>query len=160
MKRAIVLFISICMLFLASGCGGQRNTLAGLALGGVGGGVLGSYVGSGTGQIAAIIGGTLGGAAIGGSVGNYLDRMDEHDHKQMNTVLEKAPDGRTSKWSNPNNNITHRVTPENTYKHESGQYCREFNTNATVGGQNKEIYGTACRQSNGAWKVVQMNNQA
>jgi hypothetical protein len=32
--------------------------------------------------------------------------------------------------------------------------CREFQQTITVGGQTQEAYGTACRQSDGSWKIV------
>lgn len=34
-------------------------------------------------------------------------------------------------------------------------YCREYQRNVTVGNRVQESYGTACRQPDGAWKVVQ-----
>lgn len=33
-------------------------------------------------------------------------------------------------------------------------YCREYQRNVTVGNHVQESYGTACRQPDGAWKVV------
>jgi surface antigen len=37
----------------------------------------------------------------------------------------------------------------------NGTYCREFQQTITVGGQTQEGYGTACKQPDGAWKIVQ-----
>jgi hypothetical protein len=33
-------------------------------------------------------------------------------------------------------------------------YCREYQRDVVVGGQRQESYGTACRQPDGAWKIV------
>lgn len=33
-------------------------------------------------------------------------------------------------------------------------YCREYQRNVTVGNRIQESYGTACRQPDGAWKIV------
>lgn len=33
-------------------------------------------------------------------------------------------------------------------------YCREYQRNVVVGGHREESYGTACRQPDGAWKIV------
>ena len=36
----------------------------------------------------------------------------------------------------------------------SGRYCREYTTEAVVGGRTKQVYGTACRQPDGSWQLV------
>jgi surface antigen len=33
-------------------------------------------------------------------------------------------------------------------------YCREFQQQAAIGGEIREVYGTACRQPDGSWQVV------
>jgi hypothetical protein len=40
------------------------------------------------------------------------------------------------------------------YTADNGQTCREFQSTATIAGQSQPIYGTACLQSDGAWRVV------
>ena len=40
------------------------------------------------------------------------------------------------------------------YTASNGQTCREFQSTATIGGQSQPIYGTACLQSDGSWRVV------
>lgn len=37
-------------------------------------------------------------------------------------------------------------------------YCREYQRNVTVGNHVEQSYGTACRQPDGAWKVVSEND--
>ncbi len=37
-------------------------------------------------------------------------------------------------------------------------YCREYQRNVTVGNHVEQSYGTACRQPDGAWKVVSDND--
>ncbi len=37
-------------------------------------------------------------------------------------------------------------------------YCREYQRNVTVGGHIEQSYGTACRQPDGAWKIVSEND--
>ena len=32
--------------------------------------------------------------------------------------------------------------------------CREYTIDAIIGGKTEQIYGTACRQSDGSWKTV------
>ncbi|MDD3181261.1 MAG: hypothetical protein PHD48_00415 [Alphaproteobacteria bacterium] len=40
------------------------------------------------------------------------------------------------------------------YVNETGQLCREYQSMALVNGQQSQIYGTACLQPDGAWRVV------
>lgn len=40
------------------------------------------------------------------------------------------------------------------YTAPNGQTCREFQSTATIGGQSQPIYGTACLQSDGSWRMV------
>jgi surface antigen len=47
------------------------------------------------------------------------------------------------------------ITPSNYYQSQSGQYCREYTQKIQVGGKSQEAYGTACRQPDGTWQVVQ-----
>lgn len=157
MRTIIYVASLLAALALIAGCGGQKHTVGGAGLGGIGGGVIGSQIGSGTGQTAAIIGGTLAGAALGGYVGSYLDRMDEMDEQKTGEALETNPDGETSQWDNPNTGISHEVTPNETYESDEGRYCRDFTTEADIGGEEETIYGTACRQPDGTWEIVQMD---
>jgi len=32
--------------------------------------------------------------------------------------------------------------------------CREFQVRANVGGRDEEVYGTACREADGSWRVI------
>jgi len=41
-----------------------------------------------------------------------------------------------------------------TFTDSLGRACREYETSATVGGETRNIYGTACLQPDGAWRVV------
>lgn len=42
-----------------------------------------------------------------------------------------------------------------TYRNRDGRYCREFQTSVRVGGRSQPSYGTACRQPDGDWQVVE-----
>jgi hypothetical protein len=41
-----------------------------------------------------------------------------------------------------------------TYIDQSGQTCREYQSNAIIGGVTRRTYGTACLQPDGTWRVV------
>ena len=36
----------------------------------------------------------------------------------------------------------------------TGAYCREFQHTVTIGGKTEDAYGTACRQPDGTWKII------
>lgn len=131
--------------------GGVSKQGVGAVTGGALGGVLGSQVGGGNGKTAAIIAGTLGGALIGGAIGKSMDTVDQ---MKANQALETNRTNQTSNWTNPDNNNTYAVTPTRTFTGPDGQPCRDFNTNATIGGQNQVVSGTACRNSSGQWRIV------
>ena len=46
------------------------------------------------------------------------------------------------------------MTPTRTFQTASGQPCREYQQTVTIGGKTEEAYGTACRQPDGTWKIV------
>jgi surface antigen len=123
---------------------------AGTIIGGVLGGVLGAQVGGGHGQTVAIIAGALAGAAIGGAVGQS---MDDNDRRKVAETLEGVRTGVPAAWRNPDTGVQYSVTPTRTYDTASGP-CREFTTEAIIGGRRETVYGTACRQPDGSWQVM------
>ncbi len=145
------LTISIISSLSFSGCATHQGEQeqSGMIIGGVLGGLLGSQVGRGDGRTAAIIIGTLAGTAIGGSIGQS---MDETDRMKTNHSLETVRTGVPSRWQNPDTGNSYTVTPTNTYETE-GAPCREYTIDATIGGKQEEVYGTACRQPDGSWKT-------
>ena len=120
---------------------------AGMVAGGIAGGVVGSEIG-GHGTAGTIIG-TLVGAALGGLTGRA---MDESDRRQTVRALETAPAGRPSKWRNADTGNTYVVTPLSTYDLR-GAPCRDYEVDALVAGRRETVTGTACRQSDGSWRV-------
>lgn len=124
--------------------------------GAVVGGVLGSKVGKGTGNGVAIGVGTLLGAMAGSSIGQSLDHADMmYYNRTSQQALESAPTGKPMAWNNPDSGNSGTVTPTNTFQRADGSYCREYNQSINIGGRVEQAYGTACRQANGAWQIVQ-----
>lgn len=142
---------SIISIALITGCAGGPNEQSGTVLGGVVGAAVGSTIGKGDGRTAAMILGTLAGSAIGANVGRYMDRQD-----RINTaeVLEYTRTGQSQAWSNPDTGNSYTVTPTRTIESTSGP-CREFTIDANIGRKSEQVYGTACRQADGSWKMVQ-----
>ncbi len=140
---------------LALGFGGcaqpPTKQQTGAVVGGVLGGVLGSQVGGGSGRTAAIIGGTIIGAMIGGSIGKS---MDETDRLKAQHAFEYNRTNEPAHWRNPDSGNEYTVTPTRTYNSSSNEVCREYTSDAYIGGRREQVVGTACRQSDGSWRVV------
>jgi surface antigen len=134
--------------------GAANKTTAGTLLGAVGGGLLGSQVGSGKGTLIAVGAGTLLGAFIGKSVGESLDRADVNYANQAQTKAHAAPLGQQISWNNPESGHSGTITPRREGNDTAGNYCREYQQTVQVGGKTEQAYGTACRQPDGTWKVV------
>jgi surface antigen len=136
-----------------TGCETTTREQQGEVIGGVLGGVLGSQVGDGSGQTAANIIGTMAGSMIGRHIGQS---MDDVDRMKTAETLNNNRTGQSTTWTNPDNGREYTVTPTRTYEQDSGTPCREFQLDATVGGEpGQEVYGTACLQADGSWKIVQ-----
>jgi surface antigen len=68
--------------------------------------------------------------------------------------LEFAKTNQTTVWQNPDTDASGAITPVGTYQNDQGEYCREYQQTVTIGGQQQQAYGTACRMPDGAWEVV------
>lgn len=134
---------------LVWGCTMTQEQSGGL-LGGAAGAAAGSAVGGGSGRTVAIILGALIGSAVGANIGRH---MDEQDRIRTAEAMEYNPTGRSSTWRNPDTQTAYTVTPTRTYETNAGP-CREFTMDAEVGGKPEQVYGTACRQPDGSWKIV------
>jgi surface antigen len=132
---------------------GQKQTIGGVS-GAVIGGVLGSQVGDGKGQLVAVGVGTLLGALAGSSIGQSLDRADMMYANRANQRAYSAPIGETISWSNPDSGNSGTVTPVREGKSTSGRYCREYSQTIYVDGRKETGYGTACRNPDGSWQIV------
>lgn len=153
--KPLALFL-VLLLLLASLAGCARQGIggreAGAVIGGVGGGIAGSQFGSGSGKTAATIAGVLIGAAVGSYIGEY---MTSQDRQYMGRSLETNQPGQTSTWSNPQTGYNYRVTPASTYTGRQGRTCRDFNQVIMADGRRERVSGTACKNSQGRWEIVE-----
>ena len=132
------------------GCETMTKEDQGAVIGGVVGAAVGSTIGGGHGRDAAIIVGAIAGTMIGSKVGQY---MDQQDRINVARTLEYNRVGETAAWRNPDTGYTYDVTPTRTFASNEGP-CREFTMDAYIGGRKEQVYGTACRQPDGSWKIV------
>jgi surface antigen len=143
---------------LMAGCAQQANApkqTGGALLGAAAGGLLGSQFGGGAGALAATAIGVLGGAFLGSEIGKSMDTTDRQEAaRTQNVALESNRTGQASTWSNPDSGNAGTITPIRTYQAPSGQNCREYRHDVRIGDRNETVIGTACRQTDGTWKVV------
>ena len=105
-----------------------------------------------TGGAAGLVGVGMAGSMIGRQIGQ---NMDDVDRMKTAEALNSNRTGQSTTWTNPDNGREYTVTPTRTYEEPSGAPCREFELDATVGGEpGQEVNGTACLQPDGSWKIV------
>jgi surface antigen len=151
-------FAAVLAILLLAACENTNNSDFGTktAIGGLGGaaagGLLGAALGGGG---TGVVAGALVGGLLGGAVGNVLDQNDRrYANETAQKALEKAPSGQATTWKNPDSGHSGSVTPTRTYQTSNGSYCREYQQEITIDGKPQRSYGTACRQPDGSWKVV------
>src|SRR5579864_5846355 len=151
MKKVTISIITILTSFSLVSCSNMSNQDIGTMSGGVVGGLLGSQFGQGGGKILAVGAGALAGALIGGAIGK---NMDETDKLKMNQALEGNSVGQPAYWQNQKTGTNYTVVPTKNVTVDGNQYCREYRSTANVAGKKQQVYGTACRQPDGSWQVV------
>ena len=145
------------ILGLLSSCADDpaRKQNMGTIIGGATGALLGSTLGGGDGQLVAIGIGAVAGAFIGNQIGASMDKTDAMKLEQnAQNSLERSPSGKTSTWKNPDTGNSGTFTPKKAVATDNG-YCREFTQQVKVAGKVQDAYGTACRQPDGSWKIIQ-----
>jgi surface antigen len=151
MQRFLGIILCLSTVLVLTGCStAPTKEEQGMIIGAIAGGILGHQVGGGSGQVIATFVGTIAGAAIGGSVGRS---MDETDQLRASATLENVRTGVPSNWINPDTGYEYVMTPTRTYDSGTGP-CREYTLDAQMGGETQQVYGTACRQADGSWRIV------
>jgi surface antigen len=151
MKKITTAIVSVIASISLVSCSNMSKQDVGALSGAAIGGLVGSQFGQGGGQILAIGAGAVAGALIGGAIGK---NMDETDRLKMNQALEQNSVGQPAYWKNNKTGANYTVTPVKNVSVKGNQYCREYRTVADIAGKKQQIYGTACRQPDGSWKVV------
>lgn len=152
MKKTLINGLLVLTVASLTACSTVTKEQGGAVAGAAIGGVVGNQIGGGSGNDIATVLGVIFGAIAGASVGKTFDQLDAANTQR---ALETYRSNQTSSWVNPDSGNQYTVTPTNTFQNSSNQYCREFQTTVTVGGELHKGYGTACRQPDGQWKVVQ-----
>jgi surface antigen len=129
-------------LISGASCATKRET--GAATGAVAGGIVGGVLGGDTGLLI--------GAAVGGLLGYGAGAaIEREDRRRIAYALER---NEPVEWQNPETGYEYEVQPTQ-YEVREGRRCREFRLLAEDSrGRQKEVYGTACRQPDGSWELV------
>lgn len=91
------------------------------------------------------------GAFVGGAIGKT---MEETDRRCVLLALEHGADGEAVAWTNPATGNSYEITVVKTFVTIDGRRCRVYGTRADTGKAFAIVYGTACREENGAWRFV------
>jgi len=159
MRAGWAVVLAVCTALALAGCAreGGRGPSTGEVIGSVTGAVVGGVVGNelGGGSRIATGAGSAIGALIGREIGAELSRRSQQRMaRTTQDTLENNETGETSRWDNPDAEEKGAVTPTETYQRDDGRYCREFQQTVVIGGETKQAHGTACRQPDGSWKIV------
>lgn len=121
-------------------------------VGGATGALIGNQFGKGDGKTAATIGGGILGSLLGME---YSQGLHARDLGCANQALEYAQPNTQVGWTNPDDGSSYVIAPTRDYRTRRGQYCREYQTQASIGGAIQKFYGTACKQPDGSWRIVE-----
>ena len=69
-------------------------------------------------------------------------------------ALENSPTQQAISWQNRATGLTGATIPLRTYYTQTGQSCRDYFTSLQIFGINQQAYGSACRQPQGYWKII------
>jgi surface antigen len=153
--KTIIPAVLALSLAACSNTGQGDKEMGGTLIGAGLGGLAGSQIGGGTGRLVATGAGVLLGGLIGNQVGKSLDNADRAEMMRAQQTAYAAPVGQQITWNNPQSGHYGTITPTRDGRDAGGNYCREFQQTINVGGQPQQGYGTACRQPDGSWKIVQ-----
>ena len=117
------------------------------------GGVINSQYGAPANQKLAQSGaGTMVGAFIGKEA-----KIQQADLPLAEGAAKRAyaaPVGERIFWNNPQTGNSGTITSTREGYNSAGTYCREYQQTVTVANQTELIYGTACKQADGTWKII------
>lgn len=133
----------------------SRSETLGTVIGGIAGAVVGSKLGKGTGRgITTVLGATLG-AMWGQDIAKGLSDTDKiFSERTTQDALEYGKPGEQATWSNPDSGNSGTVSADEMYTNDDGEGCRQFETTVNVEDDTRTVTGTACRNADGEWQVV------
>ena len=112
----------------------------------------------GQGLASQVTGGNATSAALGGVLGAVLGSQfgggaSAADEDCTNQVLEGAADRERIAWEDTASATRYQLTPVRSFD-RSGLACRDLVTQGVHRGKIREVRRTACRDRDGAWRIV------
>jgi hypothetical protein len=84
-----------------------------------------------------------------------IDNLNEQQQREHEKTLHdalQAPVGETIRWRD--NDASGSVTIVREGTSSEGRYCREYTQEVNIGGESQQVYGTACRNPDGSWDIM------
>jgi surface antigen len=137
---------------LLGGCNGGSHIVTGAIPPGANTGeVFGSPVASGVGEPTI---GPVEGGLMGDDVGRSLSEADRRIAlKAEYEALEYSRAGLLTEWKSASGDVKGRITVGGITRVNSLD-CREYTHSISIGGRVRVVRGTACREPDGAWRIV------
>jgi surface antigen len=155
-KRFLIFPLCAALLSVTACANDNRyNETIGTAVGGAAGAMAGSSIGGGRGRAMATVIGAVLGLIVGREAGKAIDDgFFEHATEVAQGSMDNNSDGQMTSWEDPDSDTSGTITPQTTYKNDTGEDCRDFESTMTLEGKTEVAHGRACRQSDGSWKIV------
>lgn len=152
MKRIVTLAVAGLLVASVPAQAGNPDEALGTLLGAAGGGLLGAQIGKGPGKAAATVAGAALGAAIGNSVARDAGRdpsyvRNRHHRDRYDPYYPPYPPAYTYVQPAP-------VYVEPAPVFVDSRSCRQVPEQVYVNGWPRTVYRTACRYSDGVWRIV------
>jgi len=125
----------------------QTGALGGAAFGGI----IAALAGANPAWIAASV--IMGGVA-GGALGNYLGKENAEKHVSTNlNALNNLNAGQTASWSDTQTGNSGSTKVDRVFTGANGQTCKAYTETVRTAQRTVTEQATACKQSDGSWKV-------
>jgi len=137
----------------AGGLAGMgRGETVGTLGGAAAGALLGSQLGKGNGRLLGLTAGALAGGFLGNRLGARFDERDrERDAMAERDAIER---NQPISWRNEATGNAGEVLPRQSFTDPAGRLCRQYEHSVVVEGRREAGIGTACRNPDGNWAVV------
>jgi hypothetical protein len=81
-----------------------------------------------------------------------LNEQQQREHELAMRQALRAPVGETIVWRDSGASGSVTVIREGISS--VGRYCREYQQEVRIGGESQRVYGTACRNPDGTWQIM------
>ncbi|PPR77038.1 MAG: hypothetical protein CFH01_01723 [Alphaproteobacteria bacterium MarineAlpha2_Bin1] len=154
-----IIIICFLLLFYLTACSNaQDSKKIGQVIGAISGSIIGSKLGKGTGKNFYTASGTIIGSIIGKNLAERISKADmNYISIKTQEVLDDDGIGKKYSWKNSDTGNSGYVKTVRKIENRS-QNCKEIKQVINIKDKTKEIYSSACEQSDGSWKISKLDN--